>query len=165
MNNEAISTPNDAAETAEAAAVEVDPIESMIDGLPLFPNRGKPERQKAPRSFAVIDQNGCTGCEVCIDFCPVDCIEIVPGPDYKGLFNVVEVDLDRCIGCTLCSKFCPWETIYMIKDTEAESEARETTVRSVMYPWGKEKYPGQSEYYEALETAGRPFRGGEPQAE
>ena len=34
----------------------------------------KPPRKKAPPKLAVIDQNGCTGCEVCIVFCPVDCI-------------------------------------------------------------------------------------------
>ena len=63
----------------------------------------KPPRKKAPPKLAVIDQNGCTGCEVCIVFCPVDCIEIVPGVEHTQLKQVVEVDLDRCIGCALCA--------------------------------------------------------------
>ena len=37
----------------------------------------------------MIDQIGCSGCEACIAFCPVDCIEIVPGPDYPELLKLV----------------------------------------------------------------------------
>jgi len=130
--------------------IQEDKLELIPEGSPLFPNRGKEERGKAPRAVAVIDQNGCTGCEVCVDFCPVDCIELAPNPEFPGLLNVVEVDLDRCIGCTLCAKNCPWETIYMTPAKEAEQVAAETTVRSVMYGWGKEKYTGQETYFEAI---------------
>ncbi len=91
----------------------------------------KPPRKKAPPKLAIINQNGCTGCEVCIVFCPVDCIEIVPGVDHTQLQQVVEVDLDRCIGCSLCAKNCPWETIDMIAHDEALKTAPSVTLRSV----------------------------------
>lgn len=127
-------------------------LEILPEDSPMFPNYEKPFRDKAPRSAAVIDQNGCTGCEVCIDFCPVDCIEIAPNPVHPGVLNVVEVDLDRCIGCTLCAQHCPWETIDMVptKNEEMIAAARQRTVRSVMYGWGKEKYAGQIDYFEAI---------------
>ena len=91
----------------------------------------KPPRKKAPPKLAVIDQNGCTGCEVCIVFCPVDCNEIVPGVDHTALQQVVEVDLDRCIGCSLCAKNCPWDTIDMLPYEEAVQKAPAVTLRSV----------------------------------
>ena len=91
----------------------------------------KPPRKKAPPKLAVINQNGCTGCEVCIVFCPVDCIEIVPGVMHTQLQQVVEVDLDRCIGCSLCAKNCPWDTIDMIPHDEAIKIAPSVTLRSV----------------------------------
>lgn len=91
----------------------------------------KPPRKKAPPKLAVINQNGCTGCEVCIVFCPVDCIEVVPGADHAQMQQVVEVDLDRCIGCSLCAKNCPWETIDMIAHDEALKQAPAVTLRSV----------------------------------
>ena len=91
----------------------------------------KPVRKKAPPKLAVINQNGCTGCEVCIIFCPVDCIEIVPGVEHTQLQQVVEVDLDRCIGCSLCAKNCPWDTIVMLPHDQAIQEAPSVTLASV----------------------------------
>ncbi len=89
-------------------------------------------RKKKPMQLAVVDQAGCTGCEVCIQFCPVDCILIVPGENnMPGFFQLVEIDLDRCIGCTLCAKNCPWNTIDMLPYEEAYRVAPERTVRSV----------------------------------
>ncbi len=88
-------------------------------------------RKKEPRLLAVINQAGCTGCEACIIFCPVDCIEIVPGVGIAQFQQVVEVDIERCIGCALCSKNCPWDTIPMFNYDEGIQQAPDLTIKSI----------------------------------
>ena len=92
----------------------------------------KPPRARDPKIAAVVNQNGCTGCEACLTVCPVDCIEPVPGADHPGFFKLVEIDLDRCIGCGLCPKICPWDTIRMEPYPQAKQEAPFVTIRSIV---------------------------------
>jgi len=87
-------------------------------------------KKKKAKLMAVVHMEGCTGCDVCVEFCPVDCIYHIPGPEHilaenphASMNGVVMIDEDVCIGCKLCAKYCPWETIEMI-DTDLLEEAR-----------------------------------------
>ena len=54
---------------------------------------------------AVIDKDTCTGCENCVEICPVDAIKMV---DDKA-----EVSDDDCIDCGQCVDECPVDAIEM----------------------------------------------------
>src|SRR5207245_4035394 len=71
-------------------------------------------RKKLAKELAVIRADNCTGCEACIEVCPVDCIYKVPGEDQPGLQTFCDIDLERCIGCALCERWCPWDAIDMV---------------------------------------------------
>jgi len=46
-----------------------------------------------------VDKNGCTGCGICVETCPVDTIEI------EDLVAVIH--MTNCIRCGLCHDACP----------------------------------------------------------
>jgi electron transport complex protein RnfB len=71
-------------------------------------------RKKLPKELAVVFADNCTGCEACIEVCPVDCIYKIPGEDLPPLQSFVDIDLERCIGCRLCERWCPWDAIEMV---------------------------------------------------
>jgi formate hydrogenlyase subunit 6/NADH:ubiquinone oxidoreductase subunit I len=128
---------------------------------PFHPAKFKPTRKgkKPPKLLAVVHQSGCTGCEVCIAGCPVDSIELVPGPDplNPNFKQTVEIDLARCIGCQNCSQDCPWETITMYNHDDAFIAWGNETLKSELYI-DQEEYlnkvkelGGQEAYNEYLE--------------
>jgi len=74
-----------------------------------------PEKKKQNRNRpkAIVDITYCTGCEVCVLVCPVDCIAIVESAlSFNG---IAEIDEGTCTGCNLCAIDCPWEAITMIR--------------------------------------------------
>ena len=72
-------------------------------------------KPKKPRPKAWIDQDGCSGCMVCMDVCPVNCIYPVGEETYPEFrYRVMWVDAETCTGCNICYQDCPWECIYML---------------------------------------------------
>ena len=104
---------------------------------PFHQARLKPKRKgkKPPKLLAVVHQSGCTGCEICIQGCPVDSIELVAGPDPLNpeFRQTVEIDLSRCIGCQNCTMDCPWETIMMYEHNDAFTAWSSETLFSELY--------------------------------
>jgi formate hydrogenlyase subunit 6/NADH:ubiquinone oxidoreductase subunit I len=111
--------------------------ETVIVENPFHSARLKPKRKgkKPPKLLAVVHQSGCTGCEICIQGCPVDSIELVPGPlpENPQFQQTVEIDLARCIGCQNCSVDCPWETITMYEHNDAFIAWSDETLFSELY--------------------------------
>lgn len=64
------------------------------------------ETQPKPKAVAVIDENTCIGCTLCIQACPVDAIVGAA----KQLHGIIATE---CTGCELCLPPCPVDCINM----------------------------------------------------
>jgi len=73
------------------------------DPIPLSEEVGE-EKEKM---VAVIDENTCIGCTLCIQACPVDAILGAA----KQMHTVIE---EECTGCELCVEPCPVDCIDMV---------------------------------------------------
>jgi electron transport complex protein RnfB len=77
------------------------------DPTPLDPEHGV----EKPKMVAVIDENTCIGCTLCIQACPVDAILGAS----KQMHTIIEAE---CTGCELCIPPCPVECIDMVPISE-----------------------------------------------
>ena len=73
------------------------------DPKPLNPENGEVK----PKMLAVIDEQTCIGCTLCIQACPVDAILGAA----KQMHTVIA---DECTGCELCLPPCPVDCIDMV---------------------------------------------------
>jgi electron transport complex protein RnfB len=82
-----------------------------VEPKPLSAEHG----MEKPKSVAVIDENLCIGCTLCIQACPVDAI-------LGAARHMHTVIASECTGCELCIAPCPVDCIRMepIKETLAD---------------------------------------------
>ncbi|MEW5755183.1 MAG: electron transport complex subunit RsxB [Pseudomonadota bacterium] len=74
-----------------------------VEAKPLSAEHG----EEKPKMVAVIDENICIGCTLCIQACPVDAILGAA----KQMHTVIE---SECTGCELCVAPCPVDCIDMV---------------------------------------------------
>lgn len=68
---------------------------------------GREFGEEKPKLLAVIDEQTCIGCTLCIQACPVDAIVGAA----KRMHTVIE---SECTGCELCIPPCPVDCISMV---------------------------------------------------
>jgi electron transport complex protein RnfB len=83
-------------------------IQALADLLGRDPKPLNPEHgEEKPKTVAVIDEQTCIGCTLCIQACPVDAILGAA----KQMHTVIE---SECTGCDLCVEPCPVDCIDMV---------------------------------------------------
>jgi len=84
-------------------------IRALADLLGREPKPLNPENgSEKPRRVAVIDEQVCIGCTLCIQACPVDAIVGAS----KQMHTVIAAE---CTGCDLCLPPCPVDCIDMVE--------------------------------------------------
>jgi Na+-translocating ferredoxin:NAD+ oxidoreductase RNF subunit RnfB len=88
--------------------------------------------------YAVVEEEECNACEMCIDRCQVYAIEM------EG--DTVAVDLAKCIGCGLCVASCPTESISLVRKTPDQASPIFEDDVELLQTWARDKnreYPFQ----------------------
>lgn len=84
----------------------VDALAELLDVETLLLNAEHGETK--PKRIAVVDEQVCIGCTLCIQACPVDA--------FVGSSKVMtQVIAAECTGCDLCLPVCPVDCIDMIE--------------------------------------------------
>ena len=98
---------------------------NYFKGIPELPEYAR-EKRKRPPMVAVVDEDNCTGCQACVPFCPVDCIEPVSPDKYEWpVIPPVQVRFNECTGCQVCARVCTkftWDAIRMFKTDKFEEQ-------------------------------------------
>ncbi len=75
------------------------------------------ETEAREKAVAVIDEQTCIGCTLCIQACPVDAIVGAA----KQMHTIIE---SECTGCELCIEPCPVDCIFMVPVHQTLSDWR-----------------------------------------
>jgi Na+-translocating ferredoxin:NAD+ oxidoreductase subunit B len=60
--------------------------------------------------YAAVAAEDCTGCEVCLERCHMEAIDMAD--------DIAQINLRRCIGCGLCVSTCPADAIRLIRKSD-----------------------------------------------
>ena len=71
-------------------------------------------RKEWPKAIVVEDNCIGSGCELCIQICPFDALELGDTERQVGdFFGTAVLNEKRCTGCRLCEDACGWGAIYI----------------------------------------------------
>jgi len=73
------------------------------------------------RGKVEINTEECKGCALCIDSCPVKCLELEPGLNAYGV-HTARYKGEGCTGCGICFYACPEPggvTVYRLSAAKA----------------------------------------------
>ena len=78
----------------------------------------------------IFDIETCKGCELCIEACPQDSIELSPKINAQGYHYAVLVK-DNCTGCVNCALVCPEAVITVYREQKKGSKVPVAKITNV----------------------------------
>lgn len=69
------------------------------------------------KGYVKFSEERCKGCELCIEACPQNIIELSDQINEQGYHPATVKDMDKCIACAMCARMCPDLAIEVYKET------------------------------------------------
>ncbi len=82
------------------------------------------------RGTVHFDIEMCKGCELCIDACPQESLQLSPKINTQGYHYAVLVK-DNCTGCVNCALVCPDAVITVYRETKKKEKVQVATITNV----------------------------------
>jgi Pyruvate/2-oxoacid:ferredoxin oxidoreductase delta subunit len=100
-------------------------IRGVLSGIGEVPEKHTRKKKRPPQVAQVLEP-ACTGCGVCIPFCPADCIEVEAAGNWPSRsLPPVRTRYDECVGCGICVRVCEmlaWDAAVMRPTAAIERE-------------------------------------------
>jgi 2-oxoglutarate ferredoxin oxidoreductase subunit delta len=75
------------------------------------------------RGSVAIDAERCTGCNICVELCPQDCLELGDAVNSHDYRIAILASPDDCTGCEVCGWVCPHWAIDVFREGKAREPA------------------------------------------
>ena len=86
----------------------------------------------AVKGTVKIDIETCKGCELCIEACPRDSLQISKNINTKGYHYAVLVQ-DNCTGCVNCALVCPDAVITVYRTSKKKDKEPVAVISNVKH--------------------------------
>jgi 2-oxoglutarate ferredoxin oxidoreductase subunit delta len=74
------------------------------------------ETIQVTKGRVVVIEERCKGCELCIEYCPRDVIQMSAAYNVKGYHFPEVVDKPACVNCHFCEALCPDFAIFSVAE-------------------------------------------------
>ena len=82
------------------------------------------------RGTVNFDIDTCKGCELCIEACPQESLELSPGINAQGYHYAVLIK-DNCTGCINCALVCPDAVITVYREVKKKGQVPVARISNV----------------------------------
>jgi 2-oxoglutarate ferredoxin oxidoreductase subunit delta len=68
-----------------------------------------------PKGYIKVNDFYCKGCELCVDACPQQILQLSPDRINEKGYHPAEMSNPECTGCGICATLCPEAAITVFR--------------------------------------------------